>query len=567
MATLWLSNFHFAFAKLNYFAPGTETNLFLHTWSLGVEEQFYLIWPALLVWLLGRDGQRGVARLKVGMFAVLLVSLAVCAWLTYKAPQLAFYMMPLRAWQFAAGALVWLYLKVPAMDVVESSQARHLSSLPAMGWLGLMLIIIASLLFNANIPYPGLYALLPTLGAVCVIAAGSVAAPIGGVSRLLSLRPLQAIGCLSYSWYLWHWPILLLGRALTGSNAPMYRVGWVLLSLVLAGLSYRYIESPTRNLRQWLARPRMAIFGALALMLVFSSLCLRWYGVASERMQSPVLQRYAAAHADAPLIYGMGCDDWYRSDEVHFCAFGPASAAHTVVLMGDSHAGQWFPAVAAAFDRPGWRLLVLTKSSCPMVDEPFFYVRIGREYTECSTWRKHALAQVAALKPDLLLLGSISTSDFTQEQWVDGTTRVLRVLSMSVGHIYILRDTPRLPFDGPDCLAEHAGRPSWLGLQHACSTPAADHQGATVFHWLKLAAGRFGNVSMLDMNEQICPDGTCSAEQKGVVVFRDSQHMTGSFAASLGKALAEKLAIEPVAAKDGSHTTSSSKRFIGESPP
>lgn len=547
MAALWLSNIHFAFARLDYFAPGTETNLFLHTWSLGVEEQFYLIWPALLVWLLGRDGERGVARLKIGMFVVAAVSLGASVWLTYKAPQLAFYMMPLRAWQFAAGALVWLYFKVPAATAREPWQTRHSEWLRTIGWLGLALIALAGVLFSADIPYPGGYALVPTLGAVGVVAAGCAVVQPVGVSRLLSWRPLQWIGGISYSWYLWHWPILLLGRAVTGSDAPLYRVAWVLLSLLLAWLSCRFIESPIRNRRQWLARPRMAIFGALALMLVANSLCVRWYNRADDQMQSPAMQRYAMAHGDAPAIYGMGCDDWYYSDRVHACAFGPANAAHTAVLMGDSHAGQWFPAVAKAFDRPGWRLLVLTKSSCPMVDEPFFYERIGREYTVCSAWRTHALAQVARIRPEVVLLGTAEYG-FTQTQWINGTTNVLGVLSPVAGHIYILRDTPHLPFDGPDCLAEHAGRPAWFGLQHACSAPAANGYATRVYAWLKQAASHFDNVSMLDMNGLVCPDGTCSAERQGMVVFRDSQHMTGSFAASLGPALAAKLGIDAVVA-------------------
>ena len=552
MAALWLSNIHFAFAPQNYFAPGTETNLFLHTWSLGVEEQFYLVWPALLVWLLGRDGERGVARLKIGMFVVVVASFATCAWLSYQAPQLAFYMMPLRAWQFAAGALVWLYFKVPSVTSGASWWNRRPGMLHAIGWLGLGMVALAGVLFSADIPYPGGYGLLPTLGAVGVVAAGCVATRPFGVSRLLSWRPLQWIGGISYSWYLWHWPILLLGRAVTGSDAPVYRVAWVLLSLVLAWLSCRFIESPIRNRRQWLARPRMAIYGALALMLLANSLCVRWNNHAAERMQSPAMQRYAMAHGDAPAIYGMGCDDWYYSDRVHICAFGPANAAHTVVLMGDSHAGQWFPAVAKAFDRPGWRLLVLTKSSCPMVDEPFFYERIGKEYTVCSTWRTHALAQVARLKPDVLLLGSVDTNGFSKAQWVDGTAKVLDVLSPAAGRIYLLRDTPHLPFDGPDCLAERAGRPAWLGLRHACSAPADGPRGDQVYRWLGEAASRFANVSMLDMNAQICPGGVCSAERDGMAVFRDSQHLTGSFAASLGPVLAGKLGIDAATATSDS---------------
>jgi Predicted acyltransferases len=552
MAALWLSNIHFAFAPQNYFAPGTETNLFLHTWSLGVEEQFYLVWPALLVWLLGRDGERGVARLKIGMFVVVVISFTACAWLSYKAPQLAFYMMPLRAWQFAAGALVWLYFKVPRAAMGTPWWDRHSGMLHAIGWLGLGMVALAGVLFGADIPYPGGYALLPTLGAVGVVAAGCVVMRPTGVSRLLSWRPLQWVGGISYSWYLWHWPILLLGRAVTGSDAPLYRVAWVLLSLVLAWLSCRFIESPIRNRRQWLARPRMAIFGALALMLVANSLCVRWYNHAGERMQSPAMQRYAMAHGDAPAIYGMGCDDWYHSDRVRVCAFGPANAAHTAVLMGDSHAGQWFPAVAKAFDRPGWRLLVLTKSSCPMVDEPFFYERIGKEYTVCSAWRTHALAQVAEIRPDVVLLGTVDTDGFSKAQWVDGTAKVLAVLSPAAGRIYLLRDTPHLPFDGPDCLAEHAGRPAWLGLRHACSAPADDARGDRIYRWLGEAASRFANVGMLDMNAQICPGGMCSAEHDGMAVFRDSQHLTGSFAASLGPVLAGKLGIDAAAATSDS---------------
>lgn len=561
MAALWLSNIHFAFAPQNYFAPGTETNLFLHTWSLGVEEQFYLIWPALLVWLLGRDGERGVVRLKMGMFVVAVTSFAICAWLSYQAPQLAFYMMPLRAWQFAAGALVWLYFKVPGEEAAKAWQYNHPVILRTVGWLGLALIALTGLLFSADIPYPGAYALLPTIGAVCVVAAGCAAAPLAGASRLLSWRPMQWIGGVSYSWYLWHWPILLLGHAVTDSDAPMYRAGWVLLSLLLACFSHLCIESPIRSRRQWLMRPRMAIFGALALMLVSNGLCLRWNSYAAEQMQSPMMQRYATAHDDSPVIYVMGCDDWYRSDHVHMCAFGAADAAHTVVLMGDSHAGQWFPAVAKAFDRPGWRLLVLTKSACPMVDESFFYARTGREYTMCSTWRMHALAQVAHIRPDVVLLGTVDVYDFTQAQWINGTVKVLDVLSPASGHIYLLRDTPGLPFNGPDCLAEHVGRPAWLDMQHACTASAASSHATHVYAWLKQAADHFANVSMLNMNGSICPGGICSAERQGMVVFRDSHHMTASFAASLGSVMAQKLGIGAEEAGKGGPADASPSRI------
>ena len=167
-------------------------------------------------------------------------------------------------------------------------------------------------------------------------------------------------------------------------------------------------------------------------MVLANVLAIRWHNQARDALARPDVAQYAKAHLDAPVIYAMGCDDWYQSDRVNICAFGPREAEHTAVLMGDSIAGQWFPAMAKVFDRPGWRLLVLTKSSCPMVDEPFFYARIGREYTECARWRAASLAQVAAIKPDVLMLWTVSSNGFTEAQWTEGTARVLDTVSPSV---------------------------------------------------------------------------------------------------------------------------------------
>lgn len=543
MAALWLGNFHFAFARLGYFSQGQETNLFLHTWSLGVEEQFYLIWPALLVWVMGRDTSSGLRRLKAAMSVVFVASLVGCIVLSYDAPRLAFYMMPLRAWQFAAGALVWIFFNPGAVGATLQLSDRWQSLTRAGGWLGLACIALAAATFGPQMAYPGIYALLPTLGAVAVIAAGSASREAGGVSQVLSLRPLQGIGRVSYSWYLWHWPILLLGRAATGSDDPLWRGVWVALSFLLAVLSYRFIESTTRHRQWWLSQPRASLYASLALMLLVCAVSLDGFGSPLYKKQPAAVALYQMARSDAPVIYGMGCDDWFHSDRIRICAFGPADAPHTAVLIGDSHAGQWFPAVSEVFARPGWRLLVLTKSACPMVDESFFYPRIGREYTECSTWRRHAMERVAELKPDMILMGSADSYGFTQRQWIEGTGKVLKVLAPAAGHVYILRNTPSLPFDGPNCLEQQVGRPTWLG-SGGCTVSLDKSSADLELDWLSRAASRYPNVRMLDMNASICPKGICSAELGGQVVFRDAQHLTARFAASLEPALASKLGID-----------------------
>jgi hypothetical protein len=354
---------------------------------------------------------------------------------------------------------------------------------------------------------------------------------------------MQAVGRVSYAWYLWHWPVLLLGASLLTSDSGGYRAGLVALSLLLAIISYAWIESPIRHQSRWVARPGVAILSALVLMAGANVACIAWFNAANTWQNSSQQQLYRQAHVDAPAIYSMGCDDWYHSDRVRICAFGPKDATHTAVLMGDSIGAQWFPALAEVFNRPGWRLLVLTKSSCPMVDEPYFYARIGRDYVECTNWRRAALQEVASMKPDIVMLGTVQTDDFSQAKWIEGTTRVLQKLSPESGHVYIIRGTPHLPFDGPDCLA----RQDWLSWLHAgakqCEAPAFSERDDDVYRWLQQAAARFGNVSTIDMNSLICPDGKCRATRNGSVVFRDSQHLTASFMRSLGPALAERMGL------------------------
>lgn len=538
MAALWASNIYFASVQMDYFAPGTDSNLFLHTWSLGVEEQFYLLWPLLLLALgSARRGKR-TGRLRWVM-VVVVVSGLIASWLlTPQFPQWAFYMMPVRAWEFAAGALIWLGLHGNVQGLFGPRVARGL--VQVCGWAGLLLLAVSAVTYGATTPYPGWRAAVPVVGAVLIVWAGSHDHD-AGVARLLSLRPLQILGRLSYAWYLWHWPALLLGYAIAGSHAPIVRLASVTIALGLAAVSYRWVEHPVRHQSWWLGRPWMALMSCLAVMVLIILLTTEWFNTASMRFSSPGMQRYAAARNDTPAIYSKGCDDYYNSSAVKPCYFGASKAPHTAVLMGDSIAGQWFPAVSEIFGRSDWRLVVLTKSSCPLVDQSFFYARIGREYTECSAWRRNALAQLSGLHPDIVLLSTVATSGFSQIQWIEGTSRVLSSIDHSASRILILRGTPRLPFDGLDCLAAHQGRPKWLGAQQSCEAPLSDPHDELVLQWLQQASSRFTNVQIIDMNDQICPQGKCAAEIGGVIVFRDSQHMTASFAKSLAPELGRRI--------------------------
>lgn len=540
MAALWMSNIHFALEKLDYFAPGSDANLFLHTWSLGVEEQFYLVWPVLLLGLIGRRLQH-VTRTRLVMLGIIALGVLVSGVLTLRTPQWAFYLMPVRAWEFAAGALIWLGMRGHVEGLSGSRVGKALAQFA--GWTGLALVVVPAFVYGAATPYPGWQAAIPVLGTVGMLWAGSHGNGTG-VSRVLSGRPMQWLGRISYSWYLWHWPVLLLATSSMGSRSPWVRGGAVAVSLLIAVASHRWIEYPARQQSWWLTRQRVAGVAVLGVVVLTNVMAIQWFDMASERLDSPVIRQYVRARFDTPAIYRLGCDDYYRSSEVHPCVFGRPDAPHTAVLMGDSIAGQWFPAVSSIFGGTDWRLIVLTKSSCPMVDEPFVLARIGRLYKECDLWRQQALTEVAAMRPELILLSTVATNSFSQAQWTDGTSRILDRISGSASHVFILRGTPRLPFDGPDCLAAHAGRPSWLRTLQACQSQAIDPHDELVKQWLQQVISRYANVALIDMNDMVCPDDTCYAERHGTIVFRDAQHMTASFTKSLAPELERRIALK-----------------------
>jgi peptidoglycan/LPS O-acetylase OafA/YrhL len=540
-AAVWLSNFYYAFSQLDYFGPSAEESLFLHTWSLGVEEQFYLIWPWLLLLALGlgKKQETHTPHWKQVMWLVFAASLVLCLSLMILHPASAFYMMPTRAWQFSLGALTWLYLRekpgTPSPITVEICAG-----------FGLAGIVLAALWYGPNIPYPGIRAVLPSLGAALLLAAGSRHAMTTtrqsrrGIISLLACRPMQALGHVSYSWYLWHWPILVLGAAVYVNASLTLRLALALLALILAWISYRCVELPLRHLNTPLRRPHMMVTGTMAILIACSLFSLRWLDLIDTKLFGSEYDAIMAANGG--LSYGRDCDTWYSSADVTECTFGDEDAPHSAVLMGDSVGAQWFPALRQRFTQPGWKLTVITKSACPMIDKQIFYALIGRDYTECTTWRARAVEMLQTRHTDYIMLGSSHDYAVTPHDWTEGTQKILHALSPHAKEIVLIRGTPLLSFNARNCLASNNRLTRLLAGDNRCHSLAMDAESAaTVYAALQTAAASFDNVRVLDMNETICPDDECNAERDGYIVFRDDRHLTAHFAEHLGEEFIRRL--------------------------
>jgi peptidoglycan/LPS O-acetylase OafA/YrhL len=531
----YVSNLYFAGASTDYLAARAVDNPLLHTWSLSVEEQFYVVWPLLLTFVVGARARRrpdqASPRILPWMLSIILASFALSIYLTRTQQPWAFFLSPSRAWEFAAGALAAL-----------PGQRKETLAFwkPAWGWAGLAGILLAATTFDATTSFPGVAALLPAGATALLLRAGSTA-PNRGVANLLGLPVFQFLGRLSYSWYLWHWPVLVLAAAVKGSLALHERLILAGLSLTLAYVSFKFVESPIRHSPSLVARPYASLAAAAVITVFGVSLSLGWITMASHWTTSPNQARYRPIRVDLPAIYRMGCDEYFHSAAAKECVFGTPNATQTVVLFGDSHAGQWFPAVDRMVAARGWRLVVLTKSACPAVDAPFFFADIGRVYTECQEWLRTSLARIHEIHPALVLVAYSKEYPFSPEAWQTGIDRVMESLSRSSGHVLVIRDTPRLRFDALSCLARLDWQPAFLQGAETCQMGLGDAASDSLYSLQAKTALHYGNVLTIDMTNYICPNGTCRVVQDGIVTYRDAHHITRQFAEALTDGLGQQV--------------------------
>lgn len=563
-SALSVENWALAGSATDYLAAENAPSPVQHYWSLSVEEQFYVLWPVLIA-VLGLVGRRRPLLWRAsGLVVVTAASFVASVVLTSADPAGAYFVTHTRIWELGLGSL---------LAVAAHRGWRMRAALPraVAGWLGLAMVATATVLFSGATDFPGYAALLPTVGAVLVIAAAGDDVP-GSPRLLLSRRPAQVLGDISYSVYLWHWPVVVIAPYALGRDLTwVEKLAAVAAVVLAAALTKRFVEDPARRSPRLVGSLRLSFALAAASAVLFAGVgvgvvvradearaaearslagaigddCV---GAAALRQGcTPVegdrlLSSPASAAADRSRLYADDCWSNRPYTRHRVCSYGPEGADLRVALLGNSHAGHWEPALSPEVLGRGGRLDTYLVSECYPVDVPLdFGPGTDRLTTTCGQWTDWALAAVARGGYDVVVLSNRTfrpprdvPEDQRQQVLEAAYARTLERLTDAGVRVVVVRDVPSAVDNGPDCVAQHEDDPA------ACANPRAE---ALEPDPLAVAAGRdtSQDVTLLDPTDRFCDAERCHVVVGGLIAYFDHGHMTTSFARTLRPEVAAAL--------------------------
>ena len=560
-AFLGLSNFVLARTANDYFSPHAEFNPFTHTWSLGVEEQFYLVFPLLMFFFIGQrsaaDRRRSLAMLTVGSLA----SLACCAWWTLSRPAFAFYLIPARFWELAVG--VGLFMSANAWQ----PRLARMSLATARRAAGALLVGLACAMFFTDasfFPFP--WAIVPvlcTVGLIAVIVAcGSHVLPAP-----LTARPMILIGLTSYSLYLWHWPVLVLFRWTVGLESPAQKVLAVALAFAIAAFSYRYVELPLRYAKRIRRAPqKMVVFGCLAAVTVT-------LGAAAFLFQiQPKISLSVTADAEIWLP-DVGIDlsatappckvavDWKPLEGGGVLSYVPtacdlAKDARRMFAAGDSHAWAYTSMLRSYSARSGVAVYIITKGGCSLFD-----LQRPMAGSSCQGFTDAVMRELGRhiSSGDILFLPSLRVPRFI-DQWgsvkpgapaeSEASARKSAVIEavtllqpLAARGALILFEAPKPIFKAPPFRCS-----DWFNHSNAICAAGFEMDRAALEKVRRPALAsiqevvtRVSGAAVWDPLPTLCPGSTCSAFANGRPLYFDGDHLSGFGNAVLLEAFAERL--------------------------
>jgi peptidoglycan/LPS O-acetylase OafA/YrhL len=543
-ATMSSSNILF-WATANYFEPKSELNPLLMTWSLGVEEQFYAVIPLLMV-LLARLRRNWLLPAILGICAA---SFLYSWWQLGIAPTQAFYLLPARAWELGIG------VAAAAAELNRKPRALPPLAVELLSLAALAALLAPVFLLTAASPFPGPAALPSVAGAALLIAL-----PGSWISRrLLSLPPLTLIGRVSYSWYLWHWPLLALLRIVYGGAAPwpapLLAIG---ASLALATLSYRFIEQPFRRS----TRPAKALLLRYALvslfpLAVFSALWLT-HGLPRRFPALAVMEASEHAIKSDPCLVG----EKDRPNRTAAC-YDVSAGQGSVAIWGDSHAAAIAPGLRAAARAQGYGFVEFAKNSCPPLTGATHYLpQVPLRAEACSRFNGETLGLLKA-EPRIRVVilaaswaapfnrtpmdGWLTTAaasrqsrppslEASRQLFTESLTASILALQAAGKQVIVLQDTPNFDFD-PMLRVRTAQIPArrilaaWMGAPGATdpgvASPAADASIPLSASLIRQAAAPYPGVKVVDLRAALCPSpALCAYRDGGQLLFIDSSHLS-----------------------------------------
>ncbi|QGH70084.1 acyltransferase family protein [Pseudactinotalea sp. HY158] len=544
---LYYENWELVGSQLDYNAAGADTSPLQHFWSLSVQGQFYLVAPLVVmaVTMLALRLQVSPRWALVGVLALVLVgSLSYSVYLTAVDQPVAYFHSGARMWEFALGGLAALLLPY----VKLSMRGRVVS-----GWAGIAMIATCGLIFDGGNLFPGYLAAWPVIGMILVLAGGMTTSP-WGVDRLLVTKPFTFAADISYSLYLWHWPILIFVLATFGLQriGPLEAVAILSASVGLAWLSKRFIEDPAQNWRFVRSQGRKFAWAVASVTVVAlttgaaaSSLSQRqdallaqaivdggeYPGAAVLMSGEPIsLDPYEPGDVvpdltvlsrDLPAIYDESCVQSHRDgfDEVLVCRDVPADPLRRVVMTGGSHIGQWWPAMSRIAEEQSWELILLEKGGCHLTVDWENVDGLGFN-DSCRDWNRDALPLIAQLEPDLVFtLGTTTKGGY--EHVAAGAVGAWSKLADAGIPIVAVRDTPRLEESAAECLERVGVDPRECGQPRDASLEMASP--------MRTAEGIPVNVTPLDLTAAFCDATYCPAVAGDTIVMRDEHHVSATY--------------------------------------
>ena len=580
----YVENWFLAAMSVNYSALNDAASLVQHYWSLSVEEQFYIVWPLLLlaaVAVSGRFGRdatrrgrrtRGSNALVVVVMVVGLLSLGASIVYTILAPPQAYFATFTRGWEFAVGGAVALL----GTRIRLSRLGADIVSL-----VGFALIAFSALAYDHATAFPGYAALVPVLGTAAVIVAGNSSATLWH-AKVTALRPVQWLGGISYSLYLWHWPLIVAAPFVIGGEAStLSKVGVLAIAIVLAALTKRFVEDKGQAWGYWRSSTRRALMLMLAGMVVIAALVagvLTWYQTRVDADRPPAQVVASSCEGPLALASGADCADPFgpadysvmtSKNEYFFtppecgtflpiltygekqttleCDFSRGTEKPTEVwLVGDSHAQQWQGAIFDIAREKHWIVTTSYLGGCPVADVAFLGFRgpWGQAEAErCNAWSDDVSAAIGTAKPDLVVTAMAARQDVVDdgsgdtqsEQMSDGLIDYWSAWVDEGIDVLALADPP---YNGEvrdaDCVLLNAAEPQ------TCARARGEAQPADPVV-LAGAAERSDSIAVLDLTDRFCDADRCYAVVGGIPVYYDADHLNLEYVRMLAPEISGKI--------------------------